>query len=197
MSERDSEDLTRLLRRWTGGDAVALDELVTGVYPDLRAMASRFLSRERTGTMQATALVHDLYLKLLKQQPGHFENRRAFFAFAAGVMRHILVDQVRMRRSQKRGADRERVPLSDELSFVDADSEELIDLATAIDELRSVDGRKAELIELCAFLGCSRGEAADLLGVSLPTVKRDFRVARAWLANRLGRHDTTNQPLDS
>jgi RNA polymerase sigma factor (TIGR02999 family) len=152
-------------------------------------MASRFLSRERAGTMQATALVHDLYLKLLKQQPGHFENRRAFFAFAAGVMRHILVDQVRMRRSQKRGADRERVPLSDDLSFVDADSEELLDLATAIDELRRLDARKAELIELCAFLGCSRAEAADLLGVSLPTVKRDFRMARAWLADRLGRHD--------
>ena len=189
MSDQGPEDLTRLLRRWTGGDAVALDELVAGVYPDLRAMASRFLSRERAGTMQATALVHDLYLKLLKQQPGHFENRRAFFAFAAGVMRHILVDQVRMRRSQKRGADRERVPLSDDLSFVDADSEELLDLATAIDELRTVDSRKAELIELCAFLGCSRAEAADLLGVSLPTVKRDFRIARAWLADRLGRRD--------
>jgi RNA polymerase sigma factor (TIGR02999 family) len=190
MSERESEDLTQLLQRWTGGDAVALDELVAGVYPDLRVMASRFLSRERAGTLQATALVHDLYLKLLKQQPGHFENRRAFFAFAAGVMRHILVDQVRARRSQKRGADRERVPLSDDLSFVDADSEELLDMATALDELRAIDPRKAELVELCAFLGCSRSEAADLLGVSLPTVKRDFRIARAWLADRLGRAET-------
>jgi RNA polymerase sigma factor (TIGR02999 family) len=187
MSEVESADLTRLLQRWTGGDAVALDELVAGVYPDLRAMASRFLSRERVGTMQATALVHDLYLKLLKQQPGRFENRRAFFAFAAGVMRHILVDQVRARRSHKRGADRERVPLGDDLAFVDADSEELLDLATALDELRVIDARKAELVELCAFLGCSRAEAADLLGVSLPTVKRDFRIARAWLADRLGR----------
>jgi RNA polymerase sigma factor (TIGR02999 family) len=187
MNERAAGELTTLLQRWTGGDDVALDQLVTGVYPDLHAMASRFLSRERAGTMQATALVHDLYLKLLKQQPGHFENRRAFFAFAAGVMRHILVDQVRARRSQKRGADRERVPLSEELSFVDAGSEELLDLTTAIDELRAIDARKAELVELCAFLGCSRAEAADLLGVSLPTVKRDFRVARAWLAGRLGR----------
>jgi RNA polymerase sigma factor (TIGR02999 family) len=195
MSERESEDLTRLLQRWTGGDAVALDELVAGVYPDLRAMASRFLSRERAGTLQATALVHDLYLKLLKQQPGHFENRRAFFAFAAGVMRHILVDQVRARRSQKRGSDRERVPLSDDLSFVDADSEELLDMATALDELRALDPRKAELVELCAFLGCSRAEAADLLGVSLPTVKRDFRIARAWLAERLGRTEApVSQP---
>jgi RNA polymerase sigma factor (TIGR02999 family) len=185
MNERGSDDLTQMLRRWTAGDADALDRLVSDVYPDLHTMAARFLSRERPGTLQATALVHDLYLKLLKQRPGHFENRRAFFGFAASVMRHILVDHVRARRSQKRGADRERVPLSDELSFVDADSDELLDLTTAIDELRTIDPRKAELVELCAFLGCSRAEAADVLGVSLPTVKRDFRMVRAWLADRL------------
>jgi RNA polymerase sigma factor (TIGR02999 family) len=102
-------------------------------------------------------------------------------------MRHILIDQVRARRSQKRGADRERVPLSDELSFVDANSEELLDFSAALDELKAIDPRKAELVELCAFLGCSRAEAADILGVSLPTVKRDFRMVRAWLALRLGR----------
>ncbi len=187
MHDSGTDSLTTLLQRWSGGDAAAFDQLVAGVYPDLHAMASRFMSRERAGTLQATALVHDLFLKLLKQQPGHFENRRAFFAFAAGVMRHILVDQVRARRSQKRGSDRERVVLSDELAFIDADSADLLDLTAAIDELRAVDARKAELIELCAFLGCSRAEAAELLGVSLPTVKRDFRVARAWLAARLGR----------
>jgi RNA polymerase sigma factor (TIGR02999 family) len=186
MSGQDSRDITALLQRWTGGDTAALDQLVGDVYPDLHSMAVRFLRRERPGTLQATALVHDLYLKLLKQQPNRFENRRAFFAFAAGIMRHILVDQVRARKSQKRGADRERVPLSDELSFVDADSDELLDLSAAIDELRALDPRKAELVELCAFLGCSRAEAAEILGVSLPTVKRDFRMVRAWLATRLG-----------
>jgi len=187
MTGPESQNLTALLQRWTGGDTAALDELVTDVYPDLHGMASRFLRSERPGTLQATALVHDLYLKLLKQQPNHFENRRAFFAFAAGIMRHILIDQVRARRSQKRGADRERVPLSDELSFVDANSEELLDFSAALDELKAIDPRKAELVELCAFLGCSRAEAADILGVSLPTVKRDFRMVRAWLALRLGR----------
>jgi RNA polymerase sigma factor (TIGR02999 family) len=186
MSEPSARDITALLQRWTGGDPAALDQVVRDVYPDLHTMATRFLRRERPGTLQATALVHDLYLKLLDQQPRGFENRRAFFAFAAGIMRHILVDQVRARRSQKRGADRERVPLSDELSFVDADSDELLDLTAAIDELRTLDPRKAELVELCAFLGCSRTEAADILGVSLPTVKRDFRMVRAWLATRLG-----------
>lgn len=184
VSER-VPDLTTLLQRWTAGDAAALDELVTSVYPDLHAMAARFLSRERPGTLQATALVHDLYLKLLRQQPAGFENRRAFFGFAAGLMRHILIDQVRVRKSQKRGAERQRVPLSEELSFVDADSDELLDLAAALDDLRAMDPRKAELVELCAFLGCSRAEAAEILDVSLPTVKRDFRLIRAWLADRL------------
>lgn len=186
MEEPLPGKVTVMLRRWTHGDPAALDQLVSGVYPDLHGMASRFVRRERPGTIQATALVHELYLKLLRQAPGHFEDRRAFFALAAGMMRHILVDQVRSRRSLKRGADRARVPLSDELPFVDGNSEELLDLSAAIDELAKVDPRKAELVELCAFLGCSRVEAAELLGISPTTAKRDLRVARAWLASRLG-----------
>src|SRR4029453_12061338 len=119
--------------------------------PELKTTGSGFKRRGPSGTLHATGLVHDLFLKLLKQPPGHFENRRAFFGFAAGVMRHILVDHVRARRSQKRGSDGERVTLTDDLSFVDAGSEDLLDLVAAIDELRGVDPRKAELIELCAF----------------------------------------------
>ena len=191
MNGSVAADVTTLLQRWRGGDAVALEQLITEIYPELRSMAARLLSRERPGTLQATALVHDLYLKLLKQQPALFENRRAFFGFAAAIMRHTLVDHARARRSQKRGAGADRVPLSDDLSFVDADGDGLLDLAAAIDELRALDPRKAELIELCAFLGCTRAEAAEVLGVSLPTVKRDFRLVRAWLAERLG-HKTTN-----
>lgn len=187
MPDLPPGDLTQLLHRWGLGDAAALDRLIPEVYPELRAMAARYLSRERPGTIQATALVHDLYLRLLKQEKVNFENRRAFFAFASGVMRHILIDQARARRSQKRGADRVRVPLSDELPFVDAGGEDILDLHDALEELAAIDARKAELIQLCAFLGCSRNEAAELLGISERTVKRDFRLARAWLSRRLGR----------
>jgi RNA polymerase sigma factor (TIGR02999 family) len=187
MSDTSSDGLTQLLHRWGHGDPAALDRLVHDVYPELHVMASRFLSRERAGTLQATALVHDLYLKLLKQERAHFENRRAFFGFAAGVMRHMLVDQARVRTSEKRGGDAVRVPLSDDLSFVDASSEEMLDLNAALDELARLDPRKAELVELCAFLGCSRSEAAEILGVSLSTAMRDLRMARAWLSQRLGR----------
>ena len=188
--DRGGENLTHLLERWSGGDAAVFEALADGVYPELHAMASRLMSRERPGTLHATALVHDLFLKLLRQTPGRFENRRAFFGFAAGVMRHILVDHARARRTQKRGAGPERVELHDHLLFVHADSEELLDLTAAIDELREMDPRKAELVELCAFLGCTQGEAADVLGVSVRTAKRDFRIARAWLAARLRRPET-------
>ena len=150
-------------------------------------MAARYLSRERPGTIQATALVHDLYLKLLAREKASFENRRAFFAFAAGVMRHILIDHARARRAGKRGDNAVRVPLHEDLSFVDAGGDDLLDLNDALDELAAIDPRKAELVQLCAFLGCSREEAAELLGVSLRTTKRDFRLARAWLSQRLGR----------
>lgn len=181
------ENLTHLLARWSGGDVIAFEQLVDGVYPELHAVAARVMSGGGTSTLHATALVHDLFLKLLKQPPGHFENRRAFFGFAAGVMRHIMIDHVRARRSQKRGSDHEPVALSDDLPFVNPDGEGLLDLTAAIDELRDMDPRKAELVELCAFLGCTRPEAADILGISLATAKRDFRIARAWLATRLRR----------
>lgn len=194
MNDRSRKDLTHLLGRWSDGDALAFEALVDGVYPDLHAMASRFMSRERPSTLHATALVHDLFLKLLKQRPARFENRRAFFGFAAGVMRHIMVDHVRARRAQKRGAWAEPLTLNEDLAFVDADSDELLDLTAAIDELKAMDSRKAELVELCAFLGCTQGEAADVLGISVRTAKRDFRIARAWLAMRLHRAGSPPPP---
>lgn len=190
-SDDRRQHLTRLLERWSGGDASVFETLADSVYPELHAVASRLLSRERPSTLHATSLVHDLFLRLLRQPPGQFENRRAFFGFAAAVMRHILVDHVRARRAQKRGAGAERVTLHEDLSFVNADSEDLLDLTAAIDELRDMDPRKAELVELCAFLGCTQAEAADVLGVSVRTAKRDFRVARAWLATRLRRPDAS------
>ena len=187
MGDLPPGNLTQLLQRWGLGDASAFERLVSDVYPELHVIAARILSRERRGTIQATALVHDLYLRLLKQEKSNFENRRAFFGFAAGVMRHILIDQARARQSAKRGAARVRVPLHDDLAFVDADSEEILDLNDALEALAQIDPRKAELVQLCAFLGCSRDEAAELLGITVRTVKRDFRMARAWLSQRMQR----------
>jgi len=192
MADTPPRDLTLLLQRWTGGDAAALDRIVSEVYAELRSMATRALSRERTSTIQATVLVHELYMRLLSLSGGDFENRRAFFGFAAGVMRHILVDGARTRGALKRGGAATRVPLNDDLALVDATSDNILDLSHAIDELAVMDPRKAELVQLCAFLGCSRDEAADLVGVSPRTATRDLRMARAWLSQRLGR----TEPVD-
>ncbi len=180
-----SRQLTQILQNWSQGDASALEQLLTEVYPELRAMASRYMGRERSGTLQATMLVHDLYVRLLNQGRVHFPNRRAFFGFASAAMRHILIDHIRIRQAGKRGARHTRVPLSDDLQLVDATDDELLDLHIALDELAAIDPRKAELVQLCAFLGCSLTESAKLLEVSLATVKRDLRVARAWLTQRL------------
>jgi RNA polymerase sigma factor (TIGR02999 family) len=177
--------LTQLLQRWQAGDAGSLDQLVTDVYPELRSMASRYMRGGRGSTIQATMLVHDLYVRLLKQERANFPNRRAFFGFASGVMRHILIDHIRQGQAEKRGADRVRVPLTEELQLVDASPAFLLDLDQALDELNTFDPRKAELVQLCVFLGCGRAEAAELLDISLATAKRDFRLARVWLSQRL------------
>lgn len=186
MEPPPSPEITQVLRAWSQGDADALDRLMTDVYPELRSMARRYVANECSGTVQATALVHDLYLRLLKLQPGEFPNRRAFFGFAAGAMRHILIDQVRARHADKRGARRARVPLTEDLQLVDPSDAELLDLHIALDELAQLDPRKAEIVQLCAFLGCGRVEAAELLDISPTTAKRDLRFARAWLTERLG-----------
>lgn len=179
--------LTHLLQQWGHGDAEAFERLIPEVYPELHAMAARYVRREQPGTIQATVLVHDLYLRMLKQQRADFPNRRAFFAFASGAMRHMLIDRIRSVHAAKRGARRGRVPLSDDLQLVDPTNDDILDLDTALTELAALDPRKAEMVQLCAFLGCDRHEAADVLGISLTTAKRDFRLARAWLTNRLQR----------
>lgn len=177
--------LTQLLHQWHAGDATSLDQLVSDVYPELRAMASRYMRGGRGSTIQATMLVHDLYVRLLRQERANFPNRRAFFGFASSVMRHVLIDHIRESQAEKRGAHRVRVPLTEDLQLVDASPALMIDLDAALTELAAFDPRKAELVQLCVFLGCGRAEAAELLDISLATAKRDFRLARVWLSQRL------------
>lgn len=144
-------ELTHLLQQWGHGDAEAFERLIPEVYPELHAMAARYVRRERPGTIQATVLVHDLYLRMLKQQRADFPNRRAFFAFASGAMRHLLIDRIRAVHAAKRGARRERVPLTDDLQLVDPTNDDILDLDAALTELAALDARKAEMVQLCAF----------------------------------------------
>src|SRR5580692_11110675 len=174
-SEPIPHEITQLLHRWKEGDREAFQQVVTLAYPDLRAIALGYLQRGGRGdTLQATGLVNELYLKLAQVRGAALKDRRHFFAFAAQLMRMILIDYSRQAKALKRPSSAERVPLHEEMAWIDAASEEIIALNTALDELERVNKRKAQVIELRFFLGCSNEEAAELLEVSRATVVRDL-----------------------
>jgi RNA polymerase sigma factor (TIGR02999 family) len=157
------------------------------VYAELRRLAHRYLSGERPGhTLQATALVHEVYLRLIPQGVATWEDRRQVVGIAAHVMREILVEHARSRNRQKRGGEYERIPLDDHAGRIDADFLRWEDLDRALDRLATLDPRQAKVIELRYFGGLTVEEAADVLSISAKTVKRDWAVARAWLRRELG-----------
>jgi RNA polymerase sigma factor (TIGR02999 family) len=156
------------------------------VYPHLREVAAAYIRRERNpDLLQGTVLVHELYLRLLNQKIADWEDRSHFYAFAAKVMRRILIDHAREAQAQSRGGGHERVPLSDDLAWVSIDSPELLDLNRALDELAQLDPHKVQLVELRYFLGCTAEETADLCQVSKATVDRDLRFIKSWLYRRI------------
>lgn len=179
-------EITLLLAKWKDGEPSAFEELMPLVYPHLRQVAAAYVRRERNpDVLQATALVHELYLKLLNQKKAAWEDRRHFYTFAAKVMRMILIDHARESLTQMRGGGYERVPLSDDLSWVNIDSPELLDLNGALDELGALDARKVQLVELRYFLGCTSEETAELMQISKATVDRDLKFVRSWLFRRI------------
>lgn len=180
-------EITGLLRRWGEGDRQALGALAALAYDDLRNIAAGYLRREnRAHTLQATSLVNELYLRLARQRDIQLTDRRHFYAFAALMLRRILTDHARRAHSQKRpGGQADRVPLHEDIAWIDASGDDMLDLDQALTELEAVDDRKVRVIELRFFLGCTNDEAADLLGVAPATVDRDLEFARAWLFRRL------------
>jgi RNA polymerase sigma factor (TIGR02999 family) len=184
MAERG--DITQLLHEWKEGRPEALQQLIPLVYPDLKRIASGYLRREQPGhTLQATGLVHELYLKLCNQREANWEDRSHFYTFAAKVMRMLLTDHARHNLREKRGGRQERVPLSDQLPWVNLNGPEYIDLDAALDELEKIDPRKSQVMELCHLLGCTTNETAEILHISVATAERDLKFARGWLYRRL------------
>jgi RNA polymerase sigma factor (TIGR02999 family) len=181
-----SAEVTRLLVEWSKGSKSALDALAPLVYEELRRMAERYRSRERPDhTLQATALLHETYLRLIDAAAVNWQNRAHFFAISARMMRRILVDYARSRGYLKRGGDAHRVTLNEsELGLLDP-GEDFVALDAALTKLAAVDPRKSEVIELRFFGGLSVEEAAEVLKVSTDTVKRDWRLARSWLLREL------------
>ena len=179
-------DITLLLAKWRDGEESIFEQLMPLVYPHLRQVAAAYIRRERNpDLLQATALVHELYLKLLNQKKVAYEDRGHFYTFAAKVMRRILIDHARGNQAQMRGGGSEHVPLSDDLPWVDVGSEDLLELNRALDELNAIDPYKVALVELRFFLGCTAEETAVLMKSSKATVDRDMRFIKSWLYRRL------------
>ena len=179
-------DLTQLLLAWSKGEQEALERLVPLVYGELRRMASRYMSRERADhPLQTTALVHEAYLRLLDSKQVRWQNRGHFFAVSAQLMRRILVDFARSRRTLKRGEGAPKVTLNEAIHGAAEPSEDLVALDDALQALSAIDQRKAKVVELRFFGGLSVEETADALGVSADTVMRDWKLAKVWLLREL------------
>jgi len=179
-------DVSELLAHCSKGDQEALRLLAPMVYPELRRLAGALIRGERPGhTLQATGLVHELFLRLIKRKEVAWENRTGFFLYAGHLMRLILREWARNRRAEKRGGGAIRVPLNEELAWVDADSSDMLDFDKALDELTELDVRKAQIAELRFLLGCNIEEVGDLLDISPRTVKREVAFVKAWLYRRL------------
>jgi RNA polymerase sigma factor (TIGR02999 family) len=181
------EDVTQLLQAWSRGDESALEKLVPLVYRELHLRARRCMAREREPhSLQTTALIHEAYLRLAGSSPVDWESRGHFFAIAARLMRRILVDRARARRSQKRGGEL-RPASFDEQLVVAGPARDLVSLDDALHALARFDERKARVVELRFFGGLSADETATVLGVSPQTVLRDWRLAKAWLLREMKR----------
>ena len=183
-------DVTRILNQVQQGDPQAARQLLPLVYDELRKLAADRLAAEKPGqTLQATALVHDAYLRLVgPENAAEWNSRGHFFAAAAEAMRRILVEQARRKNSAKRGGDRQRVPLADELTIDFPDGDAVTDLLALDDALRQLDAEhpeKARVVKLRYFTGASAEEAAELMGISPATAKRHWNFARAWLYGKL------------
>jgi RNA polymerase sigma factor (TIGR02999 family) len=182
----DGPDITELLLAWEAGDANALRQLTPLVYGHLRRMARHYMAGERPGhSLQATALVHEAYLRLVDCRRLEWRNRAQFFALAAQLMRRILVDFARSHRNQKRGGDVRKTSLDEALLVCGGPDPHLVELDEALNNLAAFDPRKAQVVELRFFGGLDEKEIAGLLNISVDTVQRDWKSARVWLFNQL------------
>lgn len=186
MTTLSPHDVTGLLHEWRQGDESAFDKLMPLVYDEIRRIAHRYMQKERDGhTLQTTALINEAYVRLVGQQQIEWQNRAHFFAVTAQVMRHVLIDYARRLHYAKRGGGVQHVALE----LVDAMSPEraleLVVLDEALIELSKLDPRKSRVVELRYFGGLNLEETADILEISLMTVRRDWRAAKAWLYRRI------------
>jgi RNA polymerase sigma factor (TIGR02999 family) len=187
VNESSPQDVTRLLAECSKGDQTALETLIPLVYSELRRVAGRYLSQEKPGhTLSATALVHEAYLRLVTQKVP-WQNRAHFFSVAAQMMRRILVDHARSHRYLKRGGGALTLELTEAVATAERREVDLLALDDALNGLARLDERQSRIVELRFFAGLSTEETSEVLGVSAPTVKREWASARAWLFREINR----------
>ncbi len=190
MNPAPSSEITELLHAWSAGDQNAYSRIIETVYPELRKIAQRCLGGERPGhTIQATALVHEAYIRLIDIQQIQWQDRAHFFAVSARFMRRILVDYARARHYAKRGGGFRQVDFKEALVVSSELGPELLRIDEALNELAKFDSRKAQVVEMRYFGGLTATEMASLLGVSPQSVNRDWNLAKAWLAREMTRQE--------
>lgn len=183
-------DVTRILQNWRDGDQSALDQLLPMVYQELRRLADQFLRREAPGhTLQATALVHEAYLRLIDQNQSNWQNRAHFFGVAANLMRQILIQHARAKHADKREGDRRKIYIDDAGAIGQDRPLDLIALDDALQTLAQVSPRQNQIVELRYFGGLSIEETAEVMDLSPATIKREWSMAKAWLLRELSRDE--------
>jgi RNA polymerase sigma-70 factor, ECF subfamily len=186
MDHPSGGDVTILLAELKKGDKEAASKLIPIVYDELRRLAGSYMRHERSDhTLQATALVHEAYLKLIEQRSVDWQSRAHFFGIAAQVMRRILLDHARGHLREKRGGGERTIPIEEGLVFAPEQSLDLVKLDQALEQLTELDPRQGKIVELRFFGGLTVEQTAELLGISPKTVKRDWSVAKAWLHGEL------------
>lgn len=186
MDDALGHEITQLLQAWRQGDERALDKLTPRVYRELHRAARLCMSQEPNGrTLQTTALINELYLRLAELKPINWQNRAHFFALCARQMRRILTDQARARQSHKRGGGANAVSLDEAVAISPEPAADLVAVDDALNQLAKVDDRKSQVVVMRFFGGLSVEETAEVLKVSPETVARDWRLAKAWLMREL------------
>jgi len=184
---QSADDITLMLQQLSSGNHDVVDALMPMVYNELHRMADGQLRRERANhTLNSTALVHEAYLKLVDQTRVTWQNRAHFFAIAAQAMRRILINYAQKRKAEKRGGGQAVATFNDEEVVRESRADELVALDAALERLGKMNERQCKVVECRFFAGLTQEEIAEVLGVSVPTVRRDWRLARAWLSRELG-----------
>jgi RNA polymerase sigma factor (TIGR02999 family) len=184
----DPAAVTKLLLAWRAGDAAALEQLIPLVHAELRRIARSFMRKERAGhTLETSALVNEAYLRLIDAQQVDWQNRTHFFSLAASLMRRILVDMAREKQARKRGGSAQQITLDEAMAMELGSREDIVAVDEALTALAAVDERKCKVVELRFFGGLTEAEIAEALRVSPETVRRDWRLAKAWLLRFLSK----------